>query len=61
MWVSTKIPWSDAGRGFVFASTTFAVLRAAPGTVVSSAIVDGTSPPKSSVIFRAEPMIDFVF
>jgi hypothetical protein len=45
----------------MFARTTFAVLRAAPGTCVSSAIVKGMVPPKSSTILRAAPMIDLVF
>ena len=39
--------------------TTFAVLRAAPGTVSSSSIVRGISPPKSVRIFRAAPITDF--
>ena len=40
-------------------STTLAVLRAAPGTVSSSSMVCGTSPPKSLMILRAAPTTDF--
>ena len=44
-WVSTMIP---DGMSKQVASTTFAVFRATPGKVTSSATVRGTSPPKLS-------------
>ncbi len=40
-------------------STTLAVLRAAPGMVISSASVSGTLPPNSATTFAAAPLIDF--
>ncbi len=58
-WVSTKMPCSSSGKQF--AMTTLAVFRATPGRVVSSSMVRGTLPPKSSTILCAAPMMDFVF
>ena len=46
------IPYADP-------STTFAVFRAAPGTVSSSSIVRGTTPPNSPTTRCAAPTIDF--
>ena len=40
-------------------STTFAVFLAAPGTVSSSSMVFGTSPPNSARILFAAPTTDF--
>ena len=54
--VSTTTP---AGMPNHEPRTTLAVLRAAPGTVRSSSIVLGTSPPKSLMILRAAPTMDF--
>jgi hypothetical protein len=61
MWVSTKIPCFDTGRGQQFAITTFAVFRATPRRDVSSSIVRGTSPPNFSTMSADVAMIDFVF
>src|SRR5215472_1193944 len=59
--VSTKMPWSDWGRGQQLARTTFAVLRATPGSWTRSSIRRGTSPWKRATRAWAQPMIAFVF
>ena len=51
--------FSIAGYTNALPSTTFAVLRATPGSVSSCSIVSGTFPPNSLTTFFAAPEIDF--
>jgi 2-methylcitrate dehydratase PrpD len=51
-WVSTTTP---SALPKATPSTTFAVLRATPGSSSSRSIVPGTEPPNDSSIFRQAP------